>query len=250
MAIGIIVQARMGSTRFPGKILEQFYGGRTLIEILLEKLHKVEGCKVVVATSIDRSNDILETFLSARGELVYRGSENDVLERFIEAAEANGISGIVRVCSDNPFIDWRSVAALVDKAEYSDADYIGYRVNDMPSILTHFGFWGEYVVLDALKKVYSTTAAGTPAHEHVTFHIYKHPEEFKCEWIECPDFLQGRNDIRLTVDTSEDLKSAEEVYSDLTAVDADFSLQDVVSYIDRHVELKRLMLKRITENKK
>lgn len=250
MNIGIIVQARMGSTRLPGKILKQFYGGKTLLETLLETLHKVQGSKVIVATSVNENNDQLEKFLTEKGELVFRGSENDVLDRFIKAAEANGVDGIVRICSDNPFMDWHGIAQLVEKAKASDADYIGFRINDKPSILTHFGFWGEFVRLSALKRVAETTEEGTPAHEHVTYHIYNHPDEYKCEWILCPDFLQGRDDIRLTIDTPEDLINALKVYSDLKAQDENFTLQDVVAYLDSHEEIKQSMISNIIQNKK
>lgn len=250
MNIGIIVQARMGSTRLPGKILKQFYGGKTLLETLLENLHKVQGSKVIVATSVNENNDQLEKFLTEKGELVFRGSENDVLDRFIKAAEANGVDGIVRICSDNPFMDWHGIAQLVKKAKISDADYIGFRINDKPSILTHFGFWGEFVRLSALKRVAETTEEGTPAHEHVTYHIYNHPDEYKCEWILCPDFLQGRNDIRLTIDTPEDLVNALKVYSDLKAQDENFTLQDVVAYLDSHEDIKQSMISNIFQNKK
>lgn len=250
MNIGIIIQARMGSTRLPGKILKPFYGGKTLLETLLENLHKVGGVKVIVATSVNENNNQLETFLKDKGELVFRGSENDVLDRFIKAAEANNVNGIVRICSDNPFIDWHGVDQLVKTAQTSDADYIGFRINDTPSILTHFGFWGEFVRLSALKHVAATTEAGTPAHEHVTYHIYNHPDEYKCEWIACPDFLQGRNDIRLTIDTPEDLTNALKVYYDLKAQDENFTLQDVVAYLDSHEDIKQSMLSNIIQNKK
>ena len=163
MNVGIIIQARMGSTRLPGKILKQFYGGKTLLETLLDNLHKVEGAKVIIATSVNENNDPLETFLVEKGELVYRGSENDVLERFINAAEENDIDGIVRICSDNPFMDWHGVSQLNEKANTSNADYIGFHINNQPSILTHFGFWGEFVRLEAFKRVASTTEEGTPA---------------------------------------------------------------------------------------
>lgn len=250
MNIGIIIQARMGSTRLPGKILKPFYGGKTLLETLLENLHKVNGVKVIVATSVNKNNDQLESFLRERNELVYRGSENDVLDRFIKAAEENNVEGIVRICSDNPFMDWHGVAKLVEKAKTSDADYIGFRINEKPSILTHFGFWGEYVTLNALKRVYSTTDLGTPAHEHVTFHVYKHPEVYKCEWIAGPDFLEGRDDIRLTIDTPDDLQNALKVYSDLKSKDDNFTLKDVVEYLDAHEEIKQSMMKNIFQNKK
>ena len=249
MNIGIIIQARMGSTRLPGKILKEFYCKKTLLETLLNNLHKVD-VKVVVATSVNRNNDELEVFLKEKNELVYRGSENDVLDRFIKAAETNNIDGVVRICSDNPFMDWHGVAQLVEKAKSSDADYIGFRVNDTPSILTHFGFWGEYVTLDALKRVATTTPEDSPAHEHVTFHIYKHPEEYKCEWIQCPDFLQGRDDIRLTIDTPEDLVNAQFVYANLKAKYDDFTLQEVIEYLDNNQDIKDSMMSNISKNKK
>lgn len=250
MNIGIIIQARMGSTRLPGKILKRFYGGKTLLETLLDSLHKVADAKVIVATSMNENNDLLETFLQKKGELVYRGSENDVLDRFIKAAEANEVDGIVRICSDNPFMDWHGVAQLAEKAKTSEADYIGVRINDKPSILTHFGFWGEFVRLSALKRVAETTEVSTPAHEHVTYHIYNHPDEYKCEWISGPEFLQGRDDIRLTIDTPEDLTNAIQVYSDLKTLDDDFTLQDVVSYLNEHGAIKQSMLSSISKNKK
>lgn len=239
----------MGSTRLPGKILNKFYGEYTLLETLLNNLHKV-GVKVVVATSVNENNDELEVFLKDEGELVYRGSENDVLDRFIKAAEENGIDGIIRICSDNPFMDWRGVAQLVEKAKSSTADYIGFRVNATPSILTHFGFWGEYVTLDALKRVAATTPEGSPAHEHVTFHVYKHPEEYKCEWIQCPEFLQGRDDIRLTIDTPEDLVNAQQVYAKLKKQNEDFTLQEVIEYLDTNPDIKDSMMSSISKNKK
>ena len=245
MQIGIIIQARMGSTRLPGKILKKFYGEDTLLETLLNNLHKV-GVKVIVATSVNENNDDLEVFLKEKGELVYRGSENDVLDRFIKAAEENQVDGIVRICSDNPFMDWHGVAQLIEKAKNSNADYIGFRVNDTPSILTHFGFWGEYVTLDALKRVASTTLEGSPAHEHVTYHVYKHPEEYKCEWIQCPESLQGRYDIRLTIDTLEDLVNAQQVYAGLRDKETNFTLQDVIQYLDAHQVIKKSMMSSIS----
>lgn len=250
MNIGIIIQARMGSTRLPGKILRPFYGGKTLLETLLDNLHKIKGCKIIVATSDNSNNDDLEKFLSERGELVFRGSEQDVLDRFIKAAEAHNVEGIVRICSDNPFMDWHGIEMLVKKATQSDADYIGFRVNDKPSILTHFGFWGEFVQLQALKRVAASTAEGTPAHEHVTYHIYTHPEDYTCEWITCPSFLQGRNDIRLTIDTLDDLQNALQVYTALKSKNDNFSLQEVVQYLDEHEDIKQAMLKSIDLNKK
>ena len=142
------------------------------------------------------------------------------------------------------------MAALIEKAKSSDADYIGFRVNDTPSILTHFGFWGEYVTLEALKRVAITTPEDSPAHEHVTFHVYKHPEEYKCEWIQCPEFLQRRDDIRLTIDTPEDLINAQQVYSKLKEKNKDFTLKEVIEYLDANPDIKDSMMSNISKNKK
>lgn len=248
MKIGIIVQARLGSTRLPGKILKLFYDENTLLETLLEKLHKVKDVSVIIATSESANDDRLESFLKNKGEVVFRGSENDVLSRFVQAARANGIDGIVRICSDNPFIDVEGINELIESSLCSDADYIGFRINGKPSILTHFGFWGEFVRLSALEKVAKTTAEGTPAHEHVTYYIYNHPDEYKCKWIKAPQFLQGREDIRLTVDTPEDFANAQTVYADLMAENREFSLSDVVAYLDKHTAIKESMALNINHN--
>lgn len=249
MNIGIIIQARLGSTRLPGKILKQFYGDKTLLETVISNLQKAGDVKIIVATSVNPNNDKLETFLKERDITVFRGSEDDVLSRFIGAAEVNGVDGIVRICSDNPFLDWHGVADLIKKAKTSDADYIGYRINNTPSIKTHFGFWGEFVILDALNRVAATTDE-KPAHEHVTIHIYTHPDEYKCEWIECPDYLQGRNDIRLTVDNPEDFENAQKAFASLYEANPNFGLKEVVDYIDSHKDLQESMKKMIENNQK
>lgn len=250
MNFGIIVQARMGSSRLPGKILKPFWRGKELLAVLLDKLHEIEGVKVIVATSVNSENNELVTYLKERGEIVYRGSEDDVLERFIMASEENGVDSVVRICSDNPFLDVDGVRSLIDKAKNADADYIGYDVCGKPSILTHFGFWGEFVRLSALKRVFEETPVHSPAHEHVTIDLYTHQEEYKCEWIKCPSFICGREDIRLTIDTIEDFGIAQKVYSDLKSEYGRFSLKNVVEYLDQHVELRDKMAQIIQGTKK
>ena len=250
MNIGIIIQARLGSTRLPKKILKPFYRDKCILDIILDKLHQAnDGVKVIVATTTDTSNDALVEHLVRNGELVFRGSENDVLDRFIRAAEHFEVDGIIRICSDNPFLDLKGIQTLIAKAEDSNADYIGFKINGLPSIKTHFGFWGEFVTFDALKKVTATTK-DKQAHEHVTIHIYTHPEDYRCEWIDCPDFIQGRDDIRLTVDTKEDFNNAQQVYTDLTTTHSCFGLKDIIDYLDTHEALKASMKRIISQNTK
>ena len=96
----------------------------------------------------------------------------------------------------------------------------------------------------------AATTDEKPAHEHVTIHIYTHPEKYKCEWIECPAYLQGRNDIRLTVDNAEDFENAQEVYKTLIEANPNFGLEDVVRYIDEHTKLRDSMRQMIEKNQK
>ena len=105
------------------------------------------------------------------------------------------------------------------------------------------------MTLEALKKVAATTD-DRQAHEHVTIHIYTHPDDYRCEWIDCPNFIQGRDDIRLTVDTQEDFDNAQRVYFDLTLTHPNFGLEDIVAYLDEHEALKTSMKKIITQNTK
>lgn len=249
MKTGIIIQARLGSTRLPRKIMLPFYGEQTIIDILMDKLHQAKVSKVIVATTTDPGNDPLIKHLQGQDELVFRGSENDVLDRFIKAAEEYYLDGIIRICSDNPFMDPNGIKTLIEKAQRSKADYIGFKINGLPSIKTHFGFWGEFVTLNALKRVAATTH-DPMAHEHVTIHIYTHPEEYHCEWIDCPDYIQGRNDIRLTVDTQEDFDNAQRVYADLSMSHPNFGLKEIINYIDQHEALKASMKRIITQNTK
>ena len=111
--VGIIIQARMGSTRLPGKILKPFHENHSILDIILDKFHEIKGAKVIVATSTNEENDALEEYLISRGENVFRGSENDVLERFIDAAEKYDVDSIIRICSDNPFLDSEGIQELV-----------------------------------------------------------------------------------------------------------------------------------------
>ncbi len=249
MNIGIVIQARLGSTRLPGKILKPFHDGKALIDVILDRLHQLEGMQIVVATTLNPADDPLVHHLEQRAELVCRGSENDVLSRFIQAAETCHVDGIIRICSDNPFIDLEGLRTLADKAQQSEADYIGFKINGLPSIKTHFGFWGEYATLDALKRVYSSTD-DPQAHEHVTIHLYTHPDTYRCEWVDCPAFIQGRDDIRLTVDTLEDFRNAQKVSEKALLQSPQPTLKDLIGIVDHDSELKQSMKRIIAQNQK
>ncbi len=252
MKIGIIIQARLGSTRLPNKILLPFYEDKCILDILLTNLQKLDGTEIIVATSDNPTNDILAEYLKKKKIEYFRGDENNVLERFICAAKKYDIDGIIRICSDNPFMDVSGLITLIDKAKNNTFDYIGFRVNEKPSIKSHFGFWAEYVSLNALERVRTYTDEKV-FHEHVTNYIYTNPDNFTIEWINAPTFLEGREDIRLTIDTKEDFEIAKQIYNHLVGsvhLDENFSIANIISYIDENPNIIYLMKLQIKNNTK
>lgn len=109
METAFLVQARMGSTRLPHKVLRPFYNNNCILDLLVDKLNQIAGTKIIIATSVGSENDVIEQFCKERNIVCFRGEENDVLKRFIDAAEANGVDRIVRICSDNPFLELNSI---------------------------------------------------------------------------------------------------------------------------------------------
>ena len=248
MQFAFFIQARLGSSRLPRKILLPFYQGETILDLLIKKLLHIHA-NVVLATSIDLKNKELEMVAQKYGITCFRGAENDVLQRFIDAAEYLGVEHLIRVCSDNPFLELNSIKKLVEVINKTDAEYIGFHVNNSPAIKTHFGFWTEYVSLGALKRVQCLT--DNPIyHEHVTNYIYSNPTIFNVQWIDGPICLRGRSNIRLTIDTNEDFTNAQHIYAELCKQNPYPTIDEVVSYLNEHPDIYNLMVQQINKNSK
>ena len=95
MKTAFIVQARMGSTRLPQKVLRPFYEGKCILELLISKLNQIANTKIIIATSLNAENNIIEQFCKEHSVICFRGEENDVLKRFVDAANAYGIDHII-----------------------------------------------------------------------------------------------------------------------------------------------------------
>ncbi|MFS2592703.1 glycosyl transferase family 2 [Phocaeicola vulgatus] len=250
MNIGIIIQARLSSTRLPQKVLLPFYGSITILDILIDKL-KLVCQNIVIATSLKPENDELVKFALNKDICCYRGSENDVLQRFIDAAKHNNITHIIRICSDNPFLDVNSLKRLISAVEDNcDCEYISFNIDGVPSIKTHYGFWAEYVSLDALMRIKSLTSEHL-YHEHVTNFIYTHPDMFNIKWLDVPTFVKQHKNVRLTIDTKEDFENAAHIYTALyTQLGCYPTMKDVLMYLDTHSEYYKSMESQIIKNSK
>jgi spore coat polysaccharide biosynthesis protein SpsF (cytidylyltransferase family) len=108
MPSGIIIQARLTGKRFPNKIFAEL-GGKKVIDHLIDGISKIKGTERIFAIPNTPSNDMLYVYLIAKGEKVFRGLENDVLDRYYRCAEKFNIDPIIRICADTPFINAKYV---------------------------------------------------------------------------------------------------------------------------------------------
>jgi spore coat polysaccharide biosynthesis protein SpsF len=214
--IGIIIQARVGSTRLPNKIVLPFYNDKTIVEIIIETVKKIMPLQVpiILATTDKKPDNVIASIGEKENVLVYRGDEINVLKRFIDAAQNYALDGIIRICADNPCLSGNYLYALYHTAlnDMDNNDYISFSKRDgTPVIKTHYGFWGEYVRTISLLRISQLTRASNYI-EHVTNYIYTHPAEFKLKLIEIPYEYENKA-IRTTVDTIEDFKIIGEMYN-------------------------------------
>lgn len=247
--IGIILQARSGSTRMPEKVILPFFEGKSILDLLIEKVKKL-GISAVLATTVNPSDDRICDLAARHDFPVFRGSENDVLDRFIQAAKKFGFNKIIRVCADNPFLDLAGMKTLIEAFEKSDVDYLSFQLaGNKPSILTHFGFWTEAVGLDALAKAQQLTNEKL-YHEHVTNYIYGHPEVFNVQFIQADPLVFSRTDIRMTLDTPEDFQVQQQIFATISKENPNFGIPEIVNWLDQHPEILEVMKKEIEKNKK
>ncbi len=245
----IIIQARTGSTRMPKKVILPFWQDKCLIEILLENLLQLD-LPIVLATTINPIDDPLTEVARKYPLTVFRGSENNVLKRFIDAAEAYGAQTIVRVCADNPFLDADSVKTLANEFQKNPSDYLSFQFSEnRPSIKTHFGFFTEMTTIETLKKVASLTSEKLYI-EHVTNFIYGNPQLFNVRFLDAPSFIFHRKDIRLTLDTPEDFALHQKIFAEMKTQNPTFGTAEIVNYLDQHPEILQVMKSEIDKNSK
>ena len=250
MSIGIIIQARMGSTRLANKMILPFYKNESVLELLVLRIKSTTDIPVCIATTQNPIDDAIENLAIENKVMIFRGEENNVLNRFIKASEKFGFDKIIRVCADNPFLDMGFLNKMIRGLKVLDCDYYAFYNNkDMPSILTHYGFWTEGVTLDALKKIEKTTKDKTYL-EHVTNYIYKNVSEFTIHKYKIDDKIAKAIDIRLTLDTKEDFLLLQKIYLKIIINGIKFSAPQIIDFIDNNDIWKREMKNNIEKNSK
>ncbi len=200
----IVIQARFNSKRFPGKVLQKVYG-REVLSILIERLEK-SGLKqsIILATTTDDSDDKIAKLGELHGIKVFRGSEDDVLKRFVDALETDDSEVIVRLTADCPFVDPELILKTIKKLENEKKDYVSNCYPPtFPDGLDVEAFT-KNSLLEADKNSYSN-----PDREHVTKWIRDNKKANIGAIINPIDFSK----IRLTLDYPEDLIVIKKVIS-------------------------------------
>ena len=221
-----LIQARMGSTRLPGKTLKKIKG-KTLIEIMLNRLEKCKKIdKIIVATSIEENCNGLEQHVKALGHYCFRGSENDVLDRFYKAIENEQCDYVVRLTADCPLIDPFLIDKVIQMTIESERDY-GSNITPGKEYFPD-GQDTEVFKYKLLDDAWNS--AKLPfEREHVTPYIRDNLNSLFSNLSYDNDINLGH--VRMTVDTKEDFKAIEVLVNELGT---DSSWIEYTDYIIKH----------------
>jgi spore coat polysaccharide biosynthesis protein SpsF len=208
-----------------------FYENKSILEIIVEKIMIFfPHFPLIVATSNESQDDKIVKFAEDYGIDYYRGSEKNVLSRFVEASKKHNLKTVIRICADNPFLDIDSLSVLLDfhKNSQEEYDYISYKDDkNVPVIKKHYGFFCEIVKLEALQKIMQQTNDNLYL-EHVTNYLYQN-KSFNIKLVDLPSYLNNKSHLRFTVDDILDFNNLKMLYSQY--VDLNYSLKKLLSYL-------------------
>jgi spore coat polysaccharide biosynthesis protein SpsF len=222
-----IVEARFASTRLPGKVLLPIVG-KPMLTLMIERLQRARTIdEIVIATSANPADDAIALLATDMGAHVFRGSEEDVLDRVVKAAQSRNADIIVETTGDCPLIDPGIVDKVVGDFLMGGADFVS-------NVLPHTTPRGTDVrVFWAKDLAEINVRSQDPAdHEHVSLHFWEHPERYRCRNVET-DLPEAAAHLRLTVDESADLELVREVYQRLYPSNPAFTLADVLQLLDQ-----------------
>ncbi|MBI2770093.1 MAG: glycosyltransferase family protein [Burkholderiales bacterium] len=230
MKTAAIIQARMGSTRLPNKVLMPVLG-RPLLGWMLERVSTcAEVTDIIVATTTDARDDVIARFVEDAGYKVYRGSEDDVLDRYYQAAQLVQPDAVARITADCPLLDPKVLGSLIRRHADGGADFVS-NSEPLPSSWPD-GMDVSIIGFGALRRAWSE-AVKPSDREHVTFYFWNHPEAFTCERVDHdPDWSK----YRITIDYPEDFELLKAIIEHFSGSDAGgvnrVSMDEIVAFLD------------------
>lgn len=237
--VGVVVQARLGSTRLPRKVLLDIHGAPMLTHVIARASAATLVDRVIVATTTNPQDDALASWVSDAGHVVFRGDEHDVLDRYFQAARHHQLDVVVRVTSDCPLLDPGLLDDVVRAVLTSKTD-VEFAANTLERSFPR-GLDVEVVTMPALDRLWRTA---TEEHDraHVFPYVYRHQDEFRVASVMN---ATDRSWMRWTVDTTADLEFVRAVAEGLGQMPTGW--MDVVALLERRPEL--LALNRHIEQK-
>jgi spore coat polysaccharide biosynthesis protein SpsF len=225
----MILQARMGSSRLPGKSLLPLAGAPLVTRVL----ERVKRCQLVdefvLATTCKAQDDPLEALGRENGVVVFRGAENDLVDRYFQAALAFHADVIVRIPADNPAPEPAEIDRIIEFHIRSGNDFS----SNYPDVFDNGypdGIGAEVINFEALHRVWkSSTDSRNREHPHTNF--YEHPDVYKIGTIQCPAEFR-RPDIILDVNTREEYDFMAELYDYLYFRNPEFNVLDIIRWYD------------------
>jgi spore coat polysaccharide biosynthesis protein SpsF len=228
-----IIQARMSSTRLPGKVLLDLACEPMLARVVARTKRAKTIDRTIVATTVEPEDEPIVALCRARGWAVSRGSRDDVLDRYYQAAVADGADPIVRITSDCPLID----PEVIDRVVEHLTTGVDYASNINPRRTFPRGLDVEAFTFASLAAAWQD-ASDTSSREHVTPFLYRHPERFRIALVESE--RPEAADHRWSVDTPEDYELMRRILAHFG--DQEFGWLDVLKLLDGHpdwIELNR-----------
>ncbi len=223
--VTLFVQARLGSTRLPGKMIADL-GGRALLDwVLIRAKAARQVARVCLLTSSDPSNRALLEIAEKRGVECFIGDEEDVTSRFAKAAKIWPSSHFVRVCADNPFVCPREIDRLIEFHTSGDFDY---SFNHIPALQNDYvdGFGAEIFSSELMSKLESAKLS-PDEREHVTRYFWNHRNDFRFGVVFPPSTLRLPN-LSFDVDTPEDLERMVKIIS---LISPEMSGEEIISVL-------------------
>lgn len=231
MILGIL-QARMTSTRLPGKVMMSILGKPMFIR-QIERIKRSKRIdRLILATSTDESDDIIEKVAKEYGIECYRGSLDDVLDRFYQVAKAYKPEHVVRLTADCPLTDWEVIDQIIDKHLKENNDYTSNTIE--PTFPD--GLDAEILNFKALEEAWKK-GEKISDRDNVTIYVYRRPEQFKLGSIKNNVDLSK---LRWTVDEPEDFELIEKIYNSLYPENNSFLTQDILDLIAENPELESI----------
>ena len=224
--LGAIIQARMSSTRLPGKVLMPICGKPLIWHIVnrLKSCHIVS--EIILASTVNPADDSLVHWAETNNIKVFRDSEDDVLSRYYYASLLVDTTDILRVTADDPFKDTGIIVDVFNKYKSEDLDFA---YNNKPASFPE-GLDVEIFSTAALKRAF-LESKDPYEREHVTQFFYRHPEVFKQGNY---SYVKDLSHLRWTIDTEDDLRMVKIVYEALYNEDQVFGFQDILNLIEKN----------------